>query len=295
MPSLWDSKKLSRCFFTDMASLWELGSCLVFLNKKFRVNEKNIFKVAQKKRLFTLIGYPLSHSFSKKYFTQKFAKENIPNHEYDLSPLENIASFPYLISSNPDLVGLNVTIPYKEKVLPFLDEISEEAEAIGAVNTIKIQDGKLMGYNTDVYGFEKSLLDFLQKRGRNLVENALVLGTGGAAKAVIFILKKLGIRPLTVSRNAERGDLTYEDLDSVIFEECRLIVNTTPLGMLPRTDTFPKLPYERMNANYFLYDLVYNPEKTLFLAKGEEQGAAIKNGLEMLHLQAEKSWEIWNS
>lgn len=245
-----------------------------------------------KKRLFTLIGYPLSHSFSKKYFSEKFEKEGIDNHEYTLSPLEQIDEFSALIQSNPNLAGLNVTIPYKEQVIPFLDEVSAEAREVGAVNTIKINDGKLKGFNTDTYGFEISLMGFL---GGKIVENALVLGTGGAAKAIVFVLKKLGINPILVSRNAEKGDLTYEDLDCAIFEECRLIVNTTPLGMLPKTDTFPAIPYHRLNNKYYLYDLVYNPEKTRFLEKGEERGAAIMNGLEMLHLQAEKAWEIWNT
>lgn len=247
------------------------------------------------KKQFTLIGFPLSHSFSEKYFTEKFQKEMLSNHSYFLSPLENIEQFPDLMASHPDLVGVNVTIPYKEKVIPYLDEISEEAKAIGAVNTIEIKDGKLKGYNTDVYGFEKSLLNFLQKKSKKIsVENALVLGTGGAAKAVCYILRKIGIEPILVSRNPNKGDVTYEDLDCLIFDECRLIVNTTPLGMLPHINTFPQLPYNRLNANFFLYDLVYNPEKTVFLIKGEENKSSIKNGLEMLHLQAEKAWEIWN-
>lgn len=247
------------------------------------------------KRQFTLIGYPLSHSFSEKYFTEKFKRENISDHEYFLSPLAQIEDFPKLLAAHPHLVGINVTIPYKEKVIPFLDEISAEAKAVGAVNTIKIKDGKLKGFNTDVYGFEKSLVDFLtQKEKKISVENALVLGTGGAAKAVVYILKKLGIEPILVSRKKGKGDLTYADLDTIIFAECRLIVNTTPLGMLPDLESCPDLPYHRINTKYHLYDLVYNPEKTVFLRRGESQGAAIKNGLEMLHLQAEKAWEIWN-
>lgn len=251
--------------------------------------------MSKEKRQFTLIGYPLSHSFSEKYFTEKFKQEKILNHKYFLSPLESIEAFPNLIATTPNLAGLNVTIPYKEKVIPYLDEVSEEAKAIGAVNTIKIENGKLKGYNTDVYGFEKSLLNFLQKENKKItVENALVLGTGGAAKAVVFILKKIGIDPILVSRRPKSGDLTYSDLDTEIFKECRLIVNTTPLGMLPNLDSFPDLPYYRLNKNYFLYDLVYNPEKTVFLKRGESQGAVILNGLEMLHLQAEKAWEIWN-
>ncbi len=251
--------------------------------------------MSNKKRQFTLIGYPLSHSFSEKYFTEKFDREQIANHEYFLSPLVQIEDFPKLLAANSNLAGINVTIPYKEKVIPFLDEISEEAKAIGAVNTIKIEGGKLKGFNTDVYGFEKSLVDFLtQKEKKISVDNALILGTGGAAKAVVYILKKLGIEPILVSRKKGKGDLTYDDLDTIIFDECRLIVNTTPLGMLPNLDSCPDLPFHRINEKYHLYDLVYNPEKTVFLRRGESNGAAIKNGLEMLHLQAEKAWEIWN-
>ncbi|HFB99450.1 MAG TPA: shikimate dehydrogenase [Phaeodactylibacter sp.] len=254
-----------------------------------------------KKREFTLIGYPLSHSFSKKYFTQKFEKENIPDCEYTLSPLENIKDFPRLLTSFSNLVGLNVTIPYKEKVIPYLDEISEEAQAIGAVNTIKIENGQLKGYNTDVYGFEKSLLSFLQKKQNDTsnqkitIENALVLGTGGAAKAVVYVLKKIGIEPILVSRQSGKGDLTYADLDTPIFSECKLIVNATPLGMSPNLQSHPNLPYHRLNKDYFLYDLVYNPEKTVFLMLGNSKGAATKNGLEMLHLQAEKAWKFWTA
>ena len=251
--------------------------------------------MSNKKRQFTLIGYPLSHSFSEKYFTEKFDREQIANHEYFLSPLAQIEDFPKLLAANSNLAGINVTIPYKEKVIPFLDEISEEAKAIGAVNTIKIEEGKLKGFNTDVYGFEKSLVDFLtQKEKKISVDNALIQGTGGAAKAVVYILKKLGIEPILVSRKKGKGDLTYDDLDTIIFDECRLIVNTTPLGMLPNLDSCPDLPFHRINEKYHLYDLVYNPEKTVFLRRGESNGAAIKNGLEMLHLQAEKAWEIWN-
>jgi len=251
--------------------------------------------VSKKKREFTLIGFPLSHSFSQKYFSEKFAKEQLFNHEYFLSPMEKVEDLQKLIAGHPNLAGINVTIPHKEKVLPYLDEVSQEAEIIGAVNTIKIKEGKLIGYNTDVYGFEKSLLDLLtQKYQKNTVKNALVLGTGGAAKAVVFILKKLGIVPILVSRKKGKGDLIYDDLDTSIFDECLLIVNTTPLGMFPYSDSCPNLPFHRINKKYHLYDLVYNPEKTVFLKLGEKKGAAIKNGLEMLHLQAEKSWEIWN-
>ena len=183
--------------------------------------------MSDKKRQFTLIGYPLSHSFSEKYFTEKFEQEQISDHEYFLSPLEKIEDFPKLLSAHPNLAGVNVTIPYKEKVIPFLDEISEEAKAIGAVNTIKIKEGKLKGFNTDVYGFEKSLVDFLTnlpakkigKQKKISVKKALVLGTGGAAKAIVYILKKIGIEPILVSRKKGKGDLTYGDLDAKFFDE----------------------------------------------------------------------------
>ena len=214
---------------------------------------------------------------------EKFEQENILDHEYFLSPLEQIEYFPKLLADHPNLAGINVTIPYKEKVIPFLDEISEEAKAIGAVNTIKIKEGKLKGFNTDVYGFEKSLVDLLtQKENKISIKNALVLGTGGAAKAVVYILKKLGIEPILVSRKKGKGGLTYHDLDAIIFDKCKLIVNTTPLGMLPNLESCPDLPFYRINAKYHLYDLVYNPEKTVFLRRGESQGAAIK--LSLIHI-----------
>ena len=245
-----------------------------------------------------LIGYPLSHSFSKKYFSKKFKEKGIKGYEYELYPLASIKDLPQLLDDHPDLIGLNVTIPYKEQVIPYLDAIHEEAKAIGAVNTIKIEEGTLTGYNSDVYGFEKSLLDLLTNRDNGqpkelLVDQALVLGTGGAAKAVSFILKKLNIKPLSVSRTKGKGDLTYKEIDEKLMKASKLIINTTPLGMSPKVDTFPQLPYEFMTSNHFLYDLVYNPEKTLFLKKGENQKAKTKNGKDMLILQAEKSWTIW--
>ena len=243
-----------------------------------------------------LIGYPLSHSFSKKYFSNKFQEEGIKGYEYDLYPIENIEAFPKLLEDHPDLVGINVTIPYKEQVIPYLDAIHEEAHAIRAVNTIKIENGKLTGYNTDAYGFEKSVVDLLTNNGEEKllpVDQALVLGTGGASKAVLFILKKLNIHPQLVSRTKGKGDLTYQEIDSKILERAKLIVNTTPLGMSPKIESFPNLSYDKLTSKHFLYDLVYNPEKTVFLNKGEMQKAKTKNGLEMLILQAEKSWEIW--
>lgn len=238
-----------------------------------------------------LIGYPLSHSFSKKYFENKFQQENIKGYQYDLYELKNIDEFPQLLTNHPELVGLNVTIPYKEQVISFLDGLSPEAEKIGAVNVIKIdENGEKIGYNSDYFGFYQSLINTKWN-----LENiqALVLGTGGASKAVKVALQDLNILYKTVSRQASVANLNYEDLTEKFIQNYQLIINTTPLGMAPRTETYPTLPYTFINENHLLFDLVYNPEKTLFLKKGETQGAQLKNGLEMLHLQAEKAWEIW--
>ncbi len=250
-------------------------------------------KLSEYNHLFGLIGYPIAHSFSKKYFSDKFLKEGINDCYYELFPLKDIDELPTLINRYPNIKGLNVTIPYKELVIPFLDEIDESAKEVGAVNTIKIESGKLIGYNTDVYGFEKSLSRFLNKNQLKSINKALILGTGGASKAVKYVLNKLGKSCAFVSRNSKKGDLTYDDLNEKILSEYQLIINTTPLGMSPKTDAFPKLKYELLDSNHFLYDLVYNPEKTVFLAKGKKQGCKIINGLSMLHLQAEKAWEIW--
>ncbi len=239
---------------------------------------------------FGLIGYPLSHSFSKKYFNSKFEKEKLTDHSYELFPLKKIENFNILIKNHPDLQGLNVTIPYKQKIISYLEECSPEAKAIGAVNTIKIKNNKLYGYNTDVYGFENSLKPLLQPHHKN----ALILGSGGAAQAVIFVLKELNILYKIISRSKEKGDFTYNETGSIDFENYNIIINTTPLGMSPEINACPNIPYERLNSNCLLYDLVYNPEETLFLKKGKQQGALTKNGLEMLYLQAEKAWEIWN-
>ena len=245
-------------------------------------------------RKFGLIGYPLSHSFSKKYFTEKFEKEGIQNCQYDLYPIERIEEFPNLIKTNPKLVGLNVTIPYKQQVIPFLDELDPKAEAIGAVNTIKIENGKLKGYNTDYHGFKDSLVKFYG--GKEMPKNALILGTGGASKAVIAALVDLGINYHLVSRTTQEGILSYEDINASPHHliTSSLIVNTTPLGMSPNTERLPELPYEHLTPDHSLYDLVYNPLKTAFMQKGIDAGCWVKNGLEMLYGQAEKAWEIWN-
>ncbi len=241
-----------------------------------------------------LIGYPLSHSFSKKYFKEKFEEEGIAGYHYDLYPIPQIEDLPQLIKAHSNLLGLNITIPYKQAALPYLDAISEEAEKVGAVNTIKFSDGQLKGYNTDVYGFEISLRKLLESATIPLTQmNGLILGTGGAAKAVTYVLDKLGITPQLVSRTAKQGQITYDDIDAECMKKHQVIVNTTPLGMSPKVDAAPNLPYKYLSDQHFLYDLVYNPEVTKFLQMGLNNNAQIMNGLEMLYLQAEKSWSIW--
>lgn len=248
----------------------------------------------KERRVFGLIGYPLSHSFSKKYFSDKFEAAQLTDHQYELFPLASIQDFPALLESHSNLNGLNVTIPYKEQVIPFLDEVSPEAREIGAVNTIRLTKGKKEGFNTDVYGFETSLLNWvpIDQWKQKL---ALILGTGGASKAVAYTLKKQGVSYKMVSRTVSKGDLTYTELNQLDWKEIGLVVNTTPLGMYPDISSCPSIPYTHLNKGHYLMDLVYNPEKPLFLLNGEKQGSSILNGLEMLHLQAEKAWEIWNS
>lgn len=241
-----------------------------------------------------LIGYPLSHSFSKKYFGEKFKEEGINGYNYELFPIPTIEALPALIAKHPNLLGLNITIPYKQDALPYLDAISEEAKEVGAVNTIKFTNGQLTGYNTDVYGFEISLRKLLATAKTPLHQmNALVLGTGGAAKAVTYVLDKLQIKPQLVSRSEKKGQITYKDVDAECMQKHQIIVNTTPLGMSPNIDTAPDLPYDFLSEQHFLYDLTYNPKVTKFLQMGLNNNSAIMNGLEMLHLQAEKSWSIW--
>lgn len=242
-------------------------------------------------RQFGLIGYPLSHSFSKKYFTGKFEEWKLADHNYELFSIEDIDMFPALIKTWPSLVGLNVTIPYKQLVIPYLDRLDDAAKDIGAVNTIKFEDGQLIGYNSDVYGFEHSLLPMLSNEHDY---RALVLGSGGASKGVVWVLNKLGIPHRIVSRKSKEGYINYENITPSVLANHKLIVNTTPLGMSPNQDSFPQLPYEALTSEHVLYDLVYNPEITLFMEKGMKANASVKNGLEMLHLQADRSWEIWN-
>lgn len=243
-------------------------------------------------RTFGLIGYPLTHSFSKKYFTDKFSRENIMDVVYENFPIESIEYFPKLWQDHTSLVGLNVTIPYKEQVIPYLDLLDDAARRIGAVNVIKkMPDGRLKGYNSDYYGFKDSLVHFL--RG-NQPSHALVLGTGGASKAVVCALEDIGISHTLVSRVSDANKIAYEDLTTSYISKSKLIVNTSPLGMYPKVDTYPDLPYNALTGEHFLYDLVYNPEITQFMSKGKTQGAQVMNGLPMLVGQAEKAWEIWN-
>ncbi len=242
-------------------------------------------------KLYGLIGYPLGHSFSKKYFTEKFSKEGISDCEYDNFSIPEIEGLKHVLSDHPQLCGFNITIPHKQAVIAFLDDNSYLPKGLTACNCVKIEGGKLIGYNTDVVGFEQSLLPLLN----NNHKKALVLGNGGAAEAVKFVLNKLQIGYKVVSRRLhDDTNLTYEDLDENILHDHLLIVNTTPLGTFPKVGECPDIPYQFLSQQHYLFDLVYNPAKTLFLQKGEERGALIKNGSDMLQIQAEESWKIWN-
>jgi shikimate dehydrogenase len=245
-------------------------------------------------KIFGLIGATVSHSFSKSYFDEKFFREGLRDYHYELFPLKNIADLEPLLKDTKGLTGLNVTIPYKEQVFKYLDEVDAFAKKVGAVNVIKIKDGKLKGYNTDSEAFYETIEKWLPK---DKEVKALILGTGGSSKAVLEALKKLKIEFSLVSREAKKGVLTYEYLDKhpKIVSESLLIINTTPLGMSPNTETMPSIDFEHLGPDHFVYDLIYNPARTMFLQKAEMRGATIKNGLEMLHIQAEKSWLIWNN
>ncbi|MBR6998592.1 MAG: shikimate dehydrogenase [Prevotella sp.] len=242
---------------------------------------------------YGLIGYPLGHSFSIGYHNQRFADEGI-NAKYINFEIASIEQLMEVIGQNPELKGLNVTIPYKEKVMEYLDYISPEARAIGAVNVIRvIHEGSkivMRGYNSDVIGFTQSIEPMLEKHHKK----ALVLGTGGASKAVAYGLKSLGIEPVFVSRYERPGTIQYESITPEVVQEYNVIVNCTPLGMFPKIDTCPALPYDALDEHNILYDLIYNPDETLFMKRGAARGAAVKNGLEMLLLQAFASWEFWN-
>lgn len=242
-------------------------------------------------KLYGLIGRPLKHSFSKKYFTEKFNREGISDCAYENFELETIEQLSTILKTHTDLQGFNVTIPYKKEIIPFLDYKNKIVEAVGACNCIKIENGQLRGYNTDVIGFEKSLQPFLKPHH----QKALVLGTGGSSGAVRYALQELGIAYKLVSRQSRENTITYSDLNERILQEHTVIINTTPVGMFPNMDAAPELPYQFITSEHLLFDLIYNPEKTVFLQKGEERGAIISNGYEMLLLQAEESWVIWNS
>jgi shikimate dehydrogenase len=257
-------------------------------------------------KIYGLIGKPLGHSFSQKYFTEKFKKLNITDCKYKLFPLKDLGDLPELLNNNPDLAGLNVTLPYKVSVIPYLDEVDTAASVIGSVNTIKIYKNthagsrsamrsdnfKLVGYNTDAYGFEKALIPFL----KSYHKDAFIIGTGGAAKAVGYVFKKLGIERTFISRNP-KNDFYFniKDFSEEDFKNVSIIVNASPLGMNPHPKTCPPIPYHVCTPKHLLFDLVYNPSETLFMKKGKDAGAVVTGGLKMLYYQADKSWDIWNN
>lgn len=246
---------------------------------------------------YGLIGRKLGHSFSKDHFTARFEQEGLKDHRYDLFELAEIDAFPVLLKAHPELRGLNVTIPYKEAVIPYLDGLDPLAAAVGAVNTIKITGGKCIGHNTDVAGFRALIgnsAESLSDPGSSIRPRALVLGSGGASRAVGFVLREMGIRFRIVSRSRERGDLTWDMVDHTVIRLCRLIVNTTPLGMYPKVNEAPPLPYAAIASKHTLIDLVYNPAQTKFLRHGVEHGARTIGGLQMLLMQAGEAWRIWN-
>ncbi|MDR6846059.1 shikimate dehydrogenase [Flavobacterium granuli] len=243
------------------------------------------------KKRFGLLGRNISYSFSKGYFTEKFSKEHFEGCTYENFDIPEINNFTELKENNTDLNGLNVTIPYKESVIPFLDKLSKNAKQIGAVNTIKFtKKGKLKGYNTDYYGFKKSLEPLLQPHHKK----ALILGTGGASKGVAFALDQLDITYIFVSREAKENCIDYSLINATTFDNYQIIINCTPVGTTPNVDLFPLIPYEFFTEKHIAYDLIYNPAETQFLNKAKAQGAQIKNGLDMLIFQAEKAWKIWN-
>lgn len=241
---------------------------------------------------FGLIGFPLGHSYSREFFQEKFKKLGLKNHTYQLIEMEHLKEFPALWLGNSDLIGVNVTVPHKENVLRFLDRQDISAIKVGAANVVIRENGKLVGYNTDYLSFKESVSEWLGP----FKGEALILGSGGSSKAVQAALDELKIDCYQVSRAKTKGDYTYDQLSKQpeILKRFHLIVNTTPLGMYPNPDNCPDIPYQQLTKKHFLFDLVYNPEETLFMKKGMENGASVKNGLEMLRLQAEKSWDIWS-
>ena len=239
---------------------------------------------------FGLIGKNISYSFSRGYFEKKFLNEDITDASYENFDIQTIEEFPNIIKQTKHLSGLNVTIPYKEAIIPFLNKLDKTARSIGAVNTIKINEkGKLKGYNTDYYGFKKSLKPFLEKHH----QKALILGTGGASKAIAFALKEMDIEFTYVSSSGKKNSISYEMLDERLIKQNSLIINCTPLGTFPNVENCPNIPYQYLTENHILYDLIYNPSETKFLKKGKEKGCTVINGLKMLEFQAEKAWTIW--
>jgi shikimate dehydrogenase len=245
-------------------------------------------------KTFGLIGSTVSHSFSKSYFDEKFFREGLRDYHYELFPLGKIQEIENLIKENKDLCGLNVTLPYKEQVLKYLDEIDQAAKKIGAVNVIKVENGKLKGYNTDSDAFFETIEKWLPK---DKTFSAIILGSGGSSKAVQQALAKLGITFKVVSREKGKADYSYEEINQhpELITNSHLVINTTPVGMSPNTDAMPPFDLDHVTKDHYVYDLIYNPARTQFLQKAEMRGATIKNGLEMLHVQAEKSWQIWNN
>ena len=238
---------------------------------------------------YGIIGYPLGHSFSRAFFMEKFQREHI-DAEYVNFEIPSADMLPGIVQANPNLRGLNVTLPHKEAVIPMLNELSDEAKEIGAVNVIRMRDGRLKGFNSDIIGFMDSIKPLLKPWH----QHALVLGTGGASRAIRVGLQRFGIEWTYVSRTPAPGRLTYADLTPELMKHYQVIVNCSPVGMFPRVDACPDIPYQLLTDRHLLYDLVYNPQETLFLKRGAEHGAAVKNGLEMLHLQALASWRFWN-
>tara|TARA_Y100001954_G_C15741205_1_gene568488 strand:+ start:105 stop:842 length:738 start_codon:yes stop_codon:yes gene_type:complete len=244
----------------------------------------------KKSKKFGLIGKNIDYSFSKKYFSEKFKKENL-DYIYSNFDIVNISEIESILQNN-SISGYNVTIPYKEEIIKFLDEIDEVAKDIGAVNTIKKIDNKNIGFNTDSIGFEKSLIPLIENK---IPKNALILGSGGASKAIKYVLKKLKINYSTVSRKEGKSEFVYENLNEVILNKFKMIINCSPVGTFPNINNCPNIPYEFLTKDHILYDLVYNPIESLFLKKGRKLGCKTKNGLEMLEIQANESWSVWNN
>ena len=244
-------------------------------------------------KVYGLIGRSLGHSFSQRYFSEKFERDNLTDSEYRNFELKDINTELPLLKNNPDLKGLNVTIPYKTDVIPFLDGLTDECKEIKACNCIRIKNGKWIGYNTDVIGFEKTFAPYLKPYHKK----ALILGTGGSSNAVAFVMKKLNIDFLKVSRkkNNDSHLISYTDISDELLKEFKIVINTTPVGMFPKMDEYPPLPYEAISTEHYFFDLIYNPAKTLFLSLAEKHGAFIENGDKMLSIQADESWDIWNA